>query len=462
MTRCAVPFAAVLLIAATSVAIAQTPPEPPAAQVAPPVAEPSAGTTNDISRLRSRLEERWRIVPMRQGFVLVPRQNHTTVKGIEVSGAGIGVDGRDVTGAELRALLGADAEAVLQLSYLDEAGRNALADPAPAPREPAPVVEPPRESRPSWSERRRGRNVRLRLGRDLTVPAGERVRNAVAVLGSVRVDGQVDEDVVAVLGNVTLGPTAVVGDVTAVGGTVTADPAAVIKGDTNEVAVTMPPVDGGWWRFPGIDRWDGSGRRWLAGAALGLTVTRMIVLGLVLTILVAVGRRRVAELSARVAAQPFVATAIGFGGQILFVVLFGALAITLIISILGIPLLGVLPIVALLIGLAWLSGFAAIAVWVGQGFGAADDRSEATFGQLWRGLAAIWLLTLAAAVAWVFGVDERFPVVFWTLRGAGIAVETLAWSAGFGVLVLALMSRWSARSPAAAVPPLSSDAPVQL
>jgi uncharacterized RDD family membrane protein YckC len=60
--------------------------------------------------------------------------------------------------------------------------------------------------------------------------------SAVAVFGSVYVDSHVDRDVVAVFGNVDLGPHAEVdGDVVAVFGTVTRDPAAVIHGGIEDV-----------------------------------------------------------------------------------------------------------------------------------------------------------------------------------------------------------------------------------
>ena len=68
----------------------------------------------------------------------------------------------------------------------------------------------------------------------VTGPVGE---NAVAVLGNVYVDSKVDGDVVAVLGNVDLGPHADVGgNLVSVGGTVTRDPDAQVHGDVQNVA----------------------------------------------------------------------------------------------------------------------------------------------------------------------------------------------------------------------------------
>ncbi|HEX3913183.1 MAG TPA: RDD family protein [Steroidobacteraceae bacterium] len=75
--------------------------------------------------------------------------------------------------------------------------------------------------------------------------------SSVAVLGSNYVDSKVDGDVVAVLGNVRLGPNAEVGgDVTAVFGIVERDPAAVVHGSVDRVF--------------DVDMGGGSGFSWLS------------------------------------------------------------------------------------------------------------------------------------------------------------------------------------------------------
>src|SRR5271167_5066222 len=64
-------------------------------------------------------------------------------------------------------------------------------------------------------------------------PVGE---SAVAVMGSAYVDDKVDGDVVAVLGNVELGPHAEIGgDVVAVMGGVERDPAAIVHGSVQRI-----------------------------------------------------------------------------------------------------------------------------------------------------------------------------------------------------------------------------------
>jgi uncharacterized RDD family membrane protein YckC len=64
---------------------------------------------------------------------------------------------------------------------------------------------------------------------------------AVSVLGSTYVDSTVKGQVVAVMGDVELGPHAdVAGDIVVVGGTLKRDPAAIVRGDVNNVVMFGP------------------------------------------------------------------------------------------------------------------------------------------------------------------------------------------------------------------------------
>jgi hypothetical protein len=98
----------------------------------------------------------------------------------------------------------------------------------------------------------------------VTVDEDERVDGpVVAVFGSVIVNGMVTDNVVAVGGNVHLGPTAEVrGDVTSVGGGLTRDEGSVVTGQINEVDFRVPHV-----RIRPVKWWPVSvGPWWIAGA----------------------------------------------------------------------------------------------------------------------------------------------------------------------------------------------------
>lgn len=74
---------------------------------------------------------------------------------------------------------------------------------------------------------------------------GEVDQGAVSVLGSAIIDGRVGQEVVCVLGDLHLGPNAVIdGDIVHVGGTLTKDPRAVVNG--NEVRVPIGKLEVDW------------------------------------------------------------------------------------------------------------------------------------------------------------------------------------------------------------------------
>jgi uncharacterized RDD family membrane protein YckC len=67
--------------------------------------------------------------------------------------------------------------------------------------------------------------------------SGSVADEAVAVFGDLYVDGTVGSEAVAIMGDVTVGPNAIIdGDVASIGGTVTVDPAAVVGGTIQQMA----------------------------------------------------------------------------------------------------------------------------------------------------------------------------------------------------------------------------------
>src|SRR5712672_783924 len=70
----------------------------------------------DVAALRSSLEPKFEILPLRDGVALRPREAYGDIKSIEVTNGPIAIDGQPVTGAELRQRLGADADTVIALS----------------------------------------------------------------------------------------------------------------------------------------------------------------------------------------------------------------------------------------------------------------------------------------------------------------------------------------------------------
>ncbi len=106
--------------------------------------------------LKERVERRFRVLPVRDGIVLTPRREVRGVQSIEIRDGVIAVDGTATTGAQLRERLGADADLVLQVSYLPADTLAGWAAPPPAPTpppEPEKPAEAPSTDTPSSDEK---------------------------------------------------------------------------------------------------------------------------------------------------------------------------------------------------------------------------------------------------------------------------------------------------------------------
>jgi hypothetical protein len=425
---------------------------------------PAARTGTDDARagaLQRRLEERWRLVPIQDGLLLVPRHAGRTVRGVELRQGTVAVDGEPVTGTELRARLGADADAILEASYLGTAAltglagmaREVSADAVAAPAEP-PATRPAADPTPAYA---RQRNARVRIGSDLIVEEDERVRDAaVAILGSVVVHGRVDGDVVAVGGDVRLTPRAVVrGDVTAVGGSIVSEPGARLDGGASEVAIRFPPVHRPRLGIEGASWWPDE--RWWAGLSLVWTAGRMVVAGVLAVALALLAGGFVTRLRGHIVNTPWRVGVVGFAAHLLLGPAVVAIVLVLVVSVIGIPLVALLPILALAGGVFWAAGFAAVAQVVGAWIPGLRGRP---LGSLVAGLALVWALSLGARALWYAGGGWLAPAVLGTI---GIAVEWTAWTVALGALIVSWLESTGARrrpAPSPAAPPHLEGWPV--
>jgi hypothetical protein len=422
--------------------------------------------------LRERLEQRYDVVLLSGGVGLRPKARMDDVRLIEITDT-IALNGVPVSGRELRDRVGADADSILRLSYLDpDARRELFADtPVEAPERPDRADPPARPERPVPPDRpelpepegsyregdRRNRTShgdRVRVFGDVAVNEGERVGGAaVAVMGSVRIDGEVDQDVVAVLGSVELGPRAVVrGDVVTVGGRLHRASTAQVGGAVTEVAlggpgmrVNVAPWFGGFDGFGPITRLMGSTFR------LGL-------LALLACVALVIARRPVEGSAVRVADNPIKATLVGIAAWVLFAPLMFAIALVLAISIVGIPLLLLLPFAVLALLLMALVGFSGTAFAVGQwtrrrlGMGTVPAAADVCLGIL-----VIMMPLLLGRVLALAGWPLN-PIVF-LLVAIGLSVEFVAWSSGLGAVLTNAFGRWQAKRAMRAPAPAPVPAP---
>jgi hypothetical protein len=415
--------------------------------------------------LRSRIESRYDVVPLSDGVALRPKNPTRAVRLIEVSDT-IAINGATVTGRELRERVGDDADAILKLSYLDPHVRRALfakheepQAPAAAPTEPAPS-EPAAETpdRRHRSVQRSGGD-RVRIFGDVTVREGEEVTGqVVAVIGSVRIDGDVGDQVVAVLGSVDLGPKAVVrGDIVSVGGRVRRAAGSQVGGAVTEVSLAdarWDPRFEPWLREVGlISMFDGfSGVPRLIG-----TMFRLVLLMLFASMAMVVARAAVERSAQRVSDNPIRATLIGLLAEVMFVPVLVLTCVVLAISIVGIPLLLLVPFVILFFILLGLVGFTGTALAVGQWARRQFSLGTASgFADVWLGIVIILFPVLVGRLIGLAGFLTGPVVVL--LVGAGIGLEFLAWSTGFGAVLTNTFSRWQARRAMKNSPPPPAQA----
>jgi hypothetical protein len=415
--------------------------------------------TATAAELRTQLSARYDLVALQQGIALVPKAANSRVRMIQIVNGAVTVDGDTLTAAQLRERLGADAAPIIQLTYLSAAEQRQLAPaeataaappapsaaPTPNPTAPPPAPSPAPET-PARSVNRQGDVVRIGGGA-VNVAENERVEgDVVAIGGPVTVDGEVTGDVVGVGGGLTLGPHAVVrGEVTAVGGPFKRDPKAQVFGKVNEIGIgangqTLPP-----YRLNVRDLLLGSFASRVG--RLSATIVRVLMFILFALIVTAVGHRAVQQIGARIVAEPVRAGLVGLLAEILFVPVLVVTILALVISIIGIPLLILVPFGIILVGIVMLVGFTGAAFIVGgwtlDRFGRAERSPYLTVAIGIVVIAGLTLLGRLFALA-VGGFGAPLYV-------AGYLLEYLAWTVGFGAAIQTWLQM--RRSPASIQPP---------
>jgi hypothetical protein len=411
------------------------------AAVAVPVLHAQA--VGDAAELRDRLRERYDIVTLQNGVGLVPRQPDPRVSIIQIRDGAVSINGQELTGRELRERLGADADLVLRASYLDAAQQRQLVGvepPTPGPDAASAPAQP--ESSEPRRTRQQGEIVRV-VG-DVRVERDERIAgDVVAVLGSAQVDGEVDGDVAVVGGSLTLGPEAIVhGDVSVVGGALNRAATTRIDGEVHNVGFGGAP-----WAIGGFG--DGMRRTffWRAGGLAGTLLRVTLVLLLALAV-VALGPAYVERIADRTAVDPLRAGLIGFFAELLFFPVLVITVVVLAISIIGIPLLVLVPFGIVLALVVLLVGFTGVAYQVGRTLHARFGWSgRGAYARVALGVIVIGTLTvLARSAALIGGGIVGFP-----LAALGYFVEYVAWTIGFGAAILVWLHR---RRPELHVPAL--------
>jgi hypothetical protein len=248
--------------------------------------------------------------------------------------------------------------------------------------------------------------------------------------------GEVQGDAVSIGGGVELGPRAVVRrNVVTIGGSLKRDPGAQIGGEVQDVGWGGGQFDD-WWRRA----WSGvapAGPIFSATFALCVTMARVALICLLSGLILLLGREYVERISARAAAEPLKAGLIGLFSQILFLPLLIAATIVLVVTIIGIPLLLLMPFLILGFCVVALIGFTGVAHHVGRLFAAKAGWTLGPYSATLVGILAIVSpLLLARFAALVLPTTFGFGLI-------GLLVEYLAWTVGFGAVALSRFSKVS-------------------
>lgn len=248
-------------------------------------------------------------------------------------------------------------------------------------------------------------NVRVRVQSDVSIPAGETVATAVAIMGTVKVDGTVTGDAVAVFGDIVVGPGgSVEGDAVSVAGEIKRAPGARVGG--REVAIESPHRSLGKFVAIGLP---------FVAAALALVGALVVIastvgfLVLVVAILV-LFERNVAAARQAMVEDPFRTFLIGF------LVFIGVipLSVFLAATIIGVPL--ALAVLAVLMAAVCL-GAVAVCEWIGAEIA---RRAKRPLKSVWAGLLGLAVLFAVGLIPWLGGVVHIVVI----LLGIGAVTRT--------------------------------------
>jgi len=285
--------------------------------------------------------------------------------------------------------------------------------------------------------------ARILVFKDYHLAAGDSAHGPIVVIGgTASIDGHADDDVVVLGGQVRLGPEAVVdGDVVTVGGEAHVDAAAKVHGGVDQTVLRFPDIDGNWTP---------SGN-WMAGVALAATILRLVIVFLIASLLTLVAPGWVRRISWRASAGLASSAAIGLFCQLAFIPALILLTVALAVSIIGIPLIGAMPVLVAAAGLAGTAGFTAVAARIGARVrGTTVEESNALFVDMAIGFATVSALSVFARFA-SLGPVWTSPTT-WSVSAAGLAIEYVVWTIGIGAACATVLARWNGPRTAPSVP----------
>jgi hypothetical protein len=300
------------------------------------------------------------------------------------------------------------------------------------------AVQPVFAQPPDWEvdrHRDHGDGARILILRDYHLAAGETAHGPVIVVGGVAtIDGHADDDIVVLGGRVRVGPMAVVdGEVVTVGGAANVDPLATVHGGVDQTVVRFPDIDGHWGAPP---------QGWFTALALAGTIVRLFIVFVVASALTLIAPGWVRHISWRAREGMASAAAIGLACQVAFVPVLLLIIAVLAVSIVGIPLIGAMPLLIAAAAVAGTAGFTAVAARIGARLrGTSVEESHALWVDVLLGMTVVSALTVFARFA-AFGPFWDRPAS-WSATAVGLAIEYVVWTIGIGATCATILGRWN-------------------
>ncbi len=434
-----------------------------------------AAESGEAASLGDRIHQRFRVWVEDDSIRLRPIDADPALRSIELEDGDdeASVNGKAFSEEELRAFLGKDGELVAELLALDseerrtvlgmggdEAGSgdesNSRGEPGSGLPEPPEAPEAPEAPGAPHIRVESDGDDRVSFGRSIEIAAGESTGDAVCIGCSITVSGEVEGDAVAVGGTVHVESGGrVQGNAVGVGGKVRLESRATVEGDAVAVGGTVQIAEGatvegqkstvGWG-----EGWSGhKGDSWSFGAPfffdsdfgeLFWSILRALFLMLLCCLSVLLARGPMENTARRLTDEPWKAIFAGLLTQLLFFPVLIFVTVILAVSIVGIPLLVLVPVAILALLVATLLGFAAVAQalgrWAAQRFG--WNLTE-PFLPVVVGVAMIQGVTI---VARLIGLPGGFLGLFaFALIALGFFLKYAAWTMGLGAMTLSLLGR---------------------
>jgi len=465
-------------------------------------------SASEVSDLRAELNDHFEVLALSDGLLL-QAYSESGPRAVQVSSSAIALDGEEVGEDELRARLGDDvAELVLAAAELSERERfellsstNEAADQEDEDSEAdeavvaegdddAEVTEvaPDRPRRPRPPKRDRSRRSHgeqeMVFAGSMTVDDDEVTDDVLVVGGFLKVEGRVDGDATVLGGSATI-EGVVMGDVTAVGGPVRLEDGSVVHGHVTSVGSRVYREDGATvhgeiesvplnanWDFGGWSNWRNMDRPdrsygfdfnpWHWWTSLGWTVVEILFFAGLAWLALLVAKGPIQRMERRVETEPWKTGLVGLLTQVLFVPMLVMLVVFLAISIIGIPLLLVLPFalfaLCLVIGVAFVAVAGTVGSWASERFGWSLNSP------FWTVLVGMGLIASFSIIGDLlnFGVAPlRFIAGMFLFFGC--VIVWAAWTIGIGAAVLTRFGtadNWSrAEDLVAPLPPVPSYEP---